>query len=281
MHEFRDKVAVVTGAGSGIGRGMALRFAREGMRVAVSDVESDALDETVQLVLRDTPDAQLLDRVVDVSDGDAVLALADEVLELWGGVDLLCNNAGVFVGGFLWERPIEDLEFTLGVNLYGILLAIRAFVPRLTARGVEAHVVNTVSVAGLLGSPYAGPYGISKFAAFAATESLAGDLLAVGSPVRAHALCPGTIRTRIAESERNRPAALSTAPTEDREFVERMLADTVEGGMDPDEVAGIVLEALATPDQFVILTHPMFAEQVALRGETLARLQLPDVPRFD
>lgn len=281
MHELRDKVAVVTGAGSGIGRGMATRFAREGMRVALSDVEPDALDETVRQVLHEVPDAQLLDRVVDVSDGDSVAALADEVHELWTGVDLLCNNAGVFVGGFLWERPIEDLEFTLGVNLYGILHGIRSFVPRMIARGTEAHVVNTVSVAGLLGSPYAGPYGISKFAAFAATEALAGDLVAVGSAVRAHALCPGTIRTRIAESDRNRPAALATAATEDREFVERMLADTVEGGMDPGEVAGIVLEALSLPEQFVILTHPSFVDQIALRGETLARLRLPDVPQFD
>jgi len=278
MDEFSDKVAVVTGAGSGIGRGMALRFAREGMRVAVADIEQAALTETVAAVTAAVPDAQLLAQVVDVTSAMQVGALADSVFHEWGSVDLLCNNAGVFVGGFLWERSIEDFEFVLGVNLYGILHGIRAFVPRMIAQGTEAHVVNTSSVAGLLGSPYAGPYGISKFASFAATESLAGDLIATGSQVRAHVLCPGSIRTRIAESERNRPPELSSARTEDQDFVEGFLADTVAGGMEPEEVAGIVLDALGFDDRFLILTHPEFSQQILARGTSLAELHLPAIP---
>ena len=168
----------------------------------------------------------------------------------------------------------------LGVNLHGILHGIRAFVPRMIEHGTEAHVVNTVSIAGLLGSPFAGPYGISKFAALAATESLEGDLRTIGSSVHAHALCPGMIRTGIAQSDRNRPAALAAPRTEDQDVVEGFLRDTVESGMDPAEVADIVLDALTRPEQFLILTHPEFADQAAARGEALRRLELPDLPSF-
>ena len=278
MDELSGKVAVVTGAGSGIGAGMAIQFARRGMRVAVADIEQAALADTIATVASEAPDAQLLAQVVDVTSALQVQALADSVYHEWGSVDLLCNNAGVFVGGLMWERSIEDFEFTLGVNLYGILHGIRAFVPRMIAQGTEAHVVNTSSVAGLLGSPYAGPYGISKFAAFAATESLAGDLIATGSEVRAHVLCPGTIRTRIAESERNRPAELLSGRTVDQDLVDGFLADTVAGGMGPEKVADIVLEALRHDDQFLILTHPGFAEQAEARGAALRTLRLPAIP---
>jgi len=281
MQDRTGQVAVVTGAGSGIGRGMVRRFAAAGMRVAATDIEAEALAETAALVAAETPASEIWSEVLDVRDPVAMAAVADETFERWGQVDLLCNNAGVFVGGFLWERTPEDLDFTLGVNLHGILHAVRSFVPRMTARGVEAHVVNTVSIAGLLGSAYAGPYGISKFAAFAATESLAGDLRAIGSPVQAHALCPGMIRTRIAESERNRPEELASVRTEDQVLVEGFLADTVAGGMEPEQVADIVLEALEHPDRFVILTHPEFAAQVEDRGRALAQLRLPTIPQFD
>ena len=273
------KVAVVTGAGSGIGRGMAVRFAAAGMRLALSDVDAEALAATASL-LDDVAGSDLLVEALDVTDGAAVEAHAANVFARFGQVDLLCNNAGVFSGGLLWERADADLEFALGVNVYGILHGVRAFVPRMIERGVLAHVVNTVSVAGLFGSPFAGPYSVSKFAAFAATESLAGDLVASGSAVRAHALCPGNIRTRIAESERLRPAALATPRTPDQEFVEQMLAAVVEEGMEPEAVADLVLEALSRPDDFLILTHPEFAEQLVERAHTLAARQLPGLPDF-
>ncbi len=280
MDDWHDKVAVVTGAGSGIGRALALELARRGSRIAACDVEAGALDRTAELLRSEAPGADLECATVDVSDAAQLDAFADRVFDRWGEVDLLCNNAGVFVGGFLWERTEADFEFVFGVNLHGVLHGIRAFVPRMIARGTEAHVVNTVSIAGLLSSPFAGPYGISKFAALAATESLEGDLRAIGSSVHAHALCPGMIRTAIAQSDRNRPAALAAPRTGDQDVVEGFLRETVESGMDPAEVADIVLDALTRPEQFLILTHPEFAEQAAARGEALRRLELPDMPSF-
>ncbi len=280
MYEADGKVAVVTGAGSGIGRGMALRFAARGMRLALSDLDLAALDRTCELLDARTAPVDRLAQPLDVTDARAVAAHADAVFDHYGAVDLLCNNAGVFSGGLLWERSDADLQFAFGANVYGILHGVRAFVPRMVDRAVPAHVVNTVSVAGLFGAPYSGPYTISKFAAFAATESLAGDLRAMGSPVRAHALCPGSVRTAIASSERHRPDSLASPRGPDQEFVEQMLADTVADGMAPEEVAEVVLDALARPEQFLILTHPDFAEQLAARGAALARLELPELPPF-
>ncbi len=238
MQEFRGRVAVVTGAGSGIGRALALAFAAEGMRVALADLDRSSLEEVAERVGERFPAAESMAQVCDVSDAAQVDALADAVFDRWGQVDLVCNNAGVFVGGLIWDRPAEDFEFVLGANLWGILHGIRAFVPRMLAQDTEGHIVNTASVAGLLGAPFEAPYAISKFAAFAATECLAHDLLASGSKLRASALCPGMIHTNILDSERHRPARLATEFTEDQKFVSEFLAQAVAAGMDPAEVAG-------------------------------------------
>ncbi len=173
MRDLAGKVAVVTGAGSGIGLALASRLSSEGMRVVISDVDERALDRAAALLVEGGADrGDVLAQRCDVRVEAEVGALADQVFATWGQVDVLCNNAGVFVGGLLWERPTVDLEFVLGVNVYGILHGIRAFVPRMLAQDSEGHVVNTCSVAGLLGAPFSGPYCISKFAVVAATESL-------------------------------------------------------------------------------------------------------------
>jgi len=280
MQELRGKVAVVTGAGSGIGRAMATRFAAEGMRVALADVEEGALKDAVDAIEEATPGCTLLTHVTDVRHGAEVEGLADAVYDEWGQVDVLCNNAGVFVGGYLWERPPADLEFVLGVNLWGILHGIRAFVPRMIAQDTEGHVVNTASIAGLLGSPYAGPYTISKFAALAASEALAGDLIASGSKLRASALCPGIVKTRIVESDRNRPADLATPLTGDQEFVTAYLNDAVTRGIDPADVAGLVVDAIRA-ERFLILTHPHHGQYLVARAEQLAAGELPAIADFE
>jgi NAD(P)-dependent dehydrogenase (short-subunit alcohol dehydrogenase family) len=280
MQEFTGKAAVVTGAASGIGRALSRGFAGEGMRVAMVDIDADSLAGSADKVRADFPSVEVTTHRCDVSDTGAVDALADSVFEQWGQVDVVCNNAGVFVGGLIWERPVADLEFILGVNLWGILNGIRSFVPRMIAQGTEGHVVNTASVAGLFGAPFEAPYAISKFAAFAATESLAHDLQAVGSQIKASVLCPGMINTDITtNSERHRPKHLVTELTEDQKFVNEYLAGIIAEGMDPAEVARIVIAALRAED-FLILTHEAYPPQLVERVQELLARRLPGLPDF-
>ena len=281
MQELTNKVAVVTGAGSGIGLAIAAALSAEGMRVLLADLEADSLAAAErQLVAAGADPGDVLTQVTDVSIEADVDALADLAFATWDEVDLLVNNAGVFVGGFLWERPAADLEFVLGVNLWGILHGIRAFVPRMLAQGTEGHIVNTCSIAGLLGSPYAGPYGISKFAALAATEALAADLVAVGSSIGVTALCPGVVATDIATgSERHRPAHLAAPPTDDQSFVNEVLIQVTADGIEPADVGLLVVGAIRD-QRFLLLTHPHHADAIVERATQLATGVLPDRGEF-
>ena len=280
MQQFSGKVAVVTGAGSGIGRALALALAAEGTRVAAVDLDTAALAETVDLLGTRHPSVDVMAQQCDVSSEDQVATLADAVFERWGQVDVLCNNAGVFVGGVIWDRPAADFEFVLGANLWGILHGIRAFVPRMIAQDTEGHVVNTSSVAGLFGAPFEAPYAVSKFAAFAATESLANDLVASGSKIRASVLCPGMISTNILDSERHRPSALATEITDDQRFVSQFLGDAVARGMDPSDVASKVIAGIRSED-FLILTHESYPAAMEARLTDLLARRLPAIPNFD
>jgi NAD(P)-dependent dehydrogenase (short-subunit alcohol dehydrogenase family) len=246
----------------------------------MADVDGPAVGETVSLIEARTPSTEVSAHICDVSSGPHVTDLADAVFERWGHVDVLCNNAGVFVGGLIWDRPDADFEFVLGANLWGILHGIQAFVPRMVAQDTEGHVVNTASVAGLFGAPFEAPYAISKFAAFAATESLAYDLQSVGSKLRVSVLCPGMITTNIVDSDRHRPEGQVTPLTEDQKFVSDYLAQAVADGMDPAEVAAMVVDAIRS-EQFLILTHDSYSGQLRTRVESLIRRRLPELPQFD
>ena len=275
MEQLDGKVAVVTGAGSGIGRALVRRFAAEQMRVVAADVEAAALAETVAGL------AGVSTFVADVAKFEDVDALAEHAYEVFGATDVLCNNAGVFAGGLMWARPASDFQWTLDVNLWGILNGIRAFVPRMLAAGTEAHIVNTVSMAGVCTNAFSGPYTVSKFAAQAATECLAHDLRAIGAPIKVSAVVPGAVATRIASSGRNRPASLDAARSEDAAFVEQALTDlTATQGAPPEDVAGMVVDAIRT-EQFLVPTKPSYAQQLRNRFDALVERQLPPMPDFD
>jgi NAD(P)-dependent dehydrogenase (short-subunit alcohol dehydrogenase family) len=278
MQELNGKVAVVTGAGSGIGRALTQACAQEGMRVVAADVEAGALDDTMKLLHDAGADATSL--VTDVGNFDAVAALADHAFTTYASVDVLCNNAGVFAGGLMWERPASDFQWTLDVNLWGILNGIRAFVPRMLELGTQAHIVNTVSMAGVCTTPYSGPYDVSKFAALAATECLAHDLAAVGANIKVSMLCPGLVATNIGLADRNRPDAMRVEMSPDAAFVTQVLTDETAKGLPPAAVAAMVLDAVRT-ERFFLPTNASHAPQLRERVDALLAGQLPPVPTFD
>jgi NAD(P)-dependent dehydrogenase (short-subunit alcohol dehydrogenase family) len=275
VRELTGKTAVVTGAASGIGRSLARRWAAERMRVVLADVEEDALSTAVGELGGD-----VIGMATDVTSREQVEDLAAMAYGTFGSVDVLCNNAGVFQGGLLWECTDEDFQWTLGVNLWGILNGVRAFVPRMLAAGTEGHVVNTVSMAGLATTPFSGPYNVSKFAAMAATECLAHDLATVGAPIKVSAVCPGLVDTAISRSRRNRPAALATEQSDGASFVEQALSDGTAGSMSPDDVADLVVEAVRE-ERFLVPTRPSYAQQLTDRCEDLVSRRAPRSPTFD
>ena len=217
MQDFEGKVAVVTGAASGIGRGLAQRFAEEGMRVVLADVEAGALDAAVA-ELRDAGH-EVRGEQVDVSSQPSVEALAQAAFAAWGGVHVVCNNAGVAAvndwgslhpeGGVpMWDLTLDDWRWTYGVNFWGVVHGIRAFTPLLLEQGEPAHIVNTGSVQSFQGGTSLVAYSSTKFAVGRITEALQMQLSELGSPVRAHLLCPGGVATRSYLAERNRPSEL-------------------------------------------------------------------------
>jgi NAD(P)-dependent dehydrogenase (short-subunit alcohol dehydrogenase family) len=275
-------VAVVTGAGSGIGRALAEHAARQGMAVVAADVEAATLDSTVDGIVREG--GQAVGVRTDVSVAEEVEHLADTAWSRFGGVQLLCNNAGVFSGGLLWERSLADWEWVLGVNLYGQVNGVRSFVPRMLAAGTPAHIVDTASMGGLVTAAYSGPYFTSKFAAVGFTECLAHDLRTTGAPIGVSVLVPSLVATRLADSRRNRPEPSTShgeEPKADEAFVLAAMKDAIEGaGMPPSEVAALVFDAIEH-DRFWIPTKPSYHDQIRVRYESMQTLNLPPGPELD
>ena len=254
MEQFEGRVAVVTGGASGIGRALATRFAEVGMRVVLADIERDALEATAG-ELRDGG-AEVLAVETDVSSAESVDALADRAWEAFGAVHVVCNNAGV--GGAnvaSYRATIADWQWTLGVNLWGVIHGVRAFVPRMLDGGEEGHVVNTASIAGLTPLPGNAPYGVSKAGVVALSEALYLELQQRGARVRASVLCPGIVRTNILDSQRNRPEALrNPEPPRPDLAQERLRDEFARSAIAPAEVAAKVFEAIRD-ERFWILTH--------------------------
>src|SRR5438067_2268497 len=205
MKDLKGKVAVVTGGASGIGNGMATRFAEEGMKVVLADVEEGPLADA-EKKLTDAG-ATVLAVPTDVSKGDQMDALAAKTFETFGTAHVVCNNAGVATGGPMWQLTEADWQWVLGVNLWGVIHGVRVFAGRLVEQG-EGHIVNTASIAGLTSAPLMGPYDVSKHGVVTLSETLASELALHGSPVKVSVLCPGWVNTRIHEADRNRPSEL-------------------------------------------------------------------------
>lgn len=273
---FKAQVAVITGAGSGIGLSLAKRFAREGMKLVLADIDAPALSAAADMLASDG--VQVAALATDVSAPDSVEALCELAYERFGGVHVLCNNAGVVPSGrtrHVWEYALEDWRWALDVNLFGVLNGIRSFVPRMIASGEPAHVVNTASMAGLVSGPRSVVYSTSKHAVVRVTEALYGSMQVEGYPIGVTLLCPGLVDTKIYSSERSRPAEL--VPSDGVAQERPDLVNAAASGLAPDTVADIVVDAISRK-QFYALTSSSYDEHIAHRTDAVLQRQNPSFP---
>jgi NAD(P)-dependent dehydrogenase (short-subunit alcohol dehydrogenase family) len=260
------KVAVITGAGSGIGRALAEAFAAAGSSVVVADLD-DGEAEVVSQGIQASGGVALAVKV-DVSDAAAVDRLAATTLERFGRVDVLCNNAGVSTFNLISDQTLDDWRWVVGVNFWGVVHGVHTFLPIMRGQGTPAHIVNTASIAGLLsGVAFIGPYSATKVAVVSISETLAQELAIDETPIGVSVLCPSSVDTKVMESERGRPAELgSEHRTEMAESVRIMIRDGFTGptGLTPAQVAVRVLDAVRNRN-FWIITHPGEAPMVEAR----------------
>ena len=276
MRDLEGRVAVVTGAASGIGRAFARRFAREGVRMVLADIEQRALDEAVQELT--ASGHEVIGVLTDVSKARAVEHLAQATLERFGKVHLLFNNAGVSGGRghdrryaypdppAIWEATLADWEWITGVNYWGVAHGIRVFVPIMLAQQEDGHVVNTASVAGL--QPGGNVYGATKHAVVSMSESLRRDFVRRGARLGVTCLCPTLINTNLVTAFRNRPSELqepdATPSAEEVEHLRQAAAQ----GMAPTEVAEMVLQAVKE-NEFYVVTNRSVDERIRERMEAI------------
>lgn len=253
-------IAVITGAASGIGLALADLCEAEGMTVVRADIEGPV--------------------AVDISNAKAVEALAERVFREHGAVHLLVNNAGVAgAAAPVWQLTLEDWQWVMGVNLWGVIHGIRSFVPRMIASGEEGHVVNTASIMGLVSSAMASSYVATKHAVVAMTESLEMEFRAFHTHLHASVLCPGGVATRIMDSARNRPAELANSGKSIDPKMEQAIREGISAAMSPAQVARQVLAAVREK-RFWILTHEEMKGDVFARAETILEGRRPHRPTW-
>jgi len=281
MKSLEGKVAVVTGAASGIGLGMTEAFASRGMKVMMADIEEDALEHEAGRLIR--ANFEVAPQVVNVASFESVERLAQAAEARFGPVHVLCNNAGVSGGGGgrpIWAQTPTEWDWVMGVNFYGVVNGLRAFAPRMIAHGEEGHIVNTSSILGL--TTGAGSiYGVSKHAVTRLTEGLFHDLANAGANIGVTVLCPGMIATNIITSARNRPDVLTAdadrPDASQREARAAMDARFKAQGMAPREVGEKVVQAILDR-QFYLLTHPENMAGVRRRFDDIVALRDPSLP---
>ncbi|HSB40818.1 MAG TPA: SDR family NAD(P)-dependent oxidoreductase [Methylomirabilota bacterium] len=279
MRIFRDRVAVVTGAASGIGLALAERFAAEGMKVVMADIEAAALDAAAGGLTR--RGATVLATRVDVSRPEDVERLAEETYRRFGAAHVVCNNAGVAVIGAVHEHTLADWQWVINVNLWGVIHGVRAFLPRMLAGGDEGHIVNTASMAGLTTAPFMSVYDVTKHGVVALSESMYKELTVTGAPVGVSVVCPGLIDTNIMRSSRNRPAELAEAGKTGAaaEAFGQALGERLAGGYPPSEVAGQVLAGIREGRFYIVPAQPEVKEGIAVRAQDLLALRNPTLRR--
>ena len=279
MKQFKDKVAVVTGAASGIGKSIAERAAQKGMKVVLADIEQDALKQT-EAEMKGSG-ADVIAVVTDVSKQKDLEVLAEKALSAYKQVHLLVNNAGVAGGGggSIWESDLSAWQWVMGVNLWGVIHGIRVFVPIMLDQGDECHIVNTASIAGLISSHGAGIYKVTKHGVVTLSETLHHELEERNAKVRVSVVCPGFVKTRIMEAQRNRPAELKgrtpqrkLTPVETERGAVWLKA--VQEAMPPSEVADAVFAAIAE-GRFYVLTHQDWKHEVRTRMEDILNERAP------
>ncbi|HKW93802.1 MAG TPA: SDR family NAD(P)-dependent oxidoreductase [Methylomirabilota bacterium] len=279
MKQFRGRVAVVTGAASGIGLALAERFAAEGMKVVMADIELAALQSAAERVRKTAP-AVLATRV-DISRAEDVERLARETYDGFGAAHVLCNNAGVAVLGAVHEHTLADWQWVINVNLWGVIHGVRAFVPRMLASGDEGHIVNTASMAGLTTAPFMSVYDVTKHGVVALSESMYKEFALSGAPIGVSVVCPGLINTNIMHSARNRPEELAeegkAGPM--AQAFGQALSDRLVGGYPPSEVAEQVVLGIREGRFYVVPAQPEVKSNIAVRAQDLIELRNPTLRR--
>jgi NADP-dependent 3-hydroxy acid dehydrogenase YdfG len=280
MKQLNDRVAVITGAASGIGLAFAERFANAGMKLVLADIEAPRLEAVAaSFKARDVSVAAM---ALDVSNATDVETLAKLAYETFGAVHVLCNNAGVVPAGRfrpVWEYPLEDWKWVFDVNMMGVVHGLRSFVPRMLAGAKEGHIVNTASIAGLISGAATPVYGAAKHAVVRISEALYASLAQSGAPIGVTVLCPGVVQTRIYESERNRPSHLVPAGGihAERKDLHEAIVNLRPGGLGADGVAEMVLRAIVD-NQFYVLTTDAFDDGIFERFESILARRNPNFP---
>ncbi|MFM9888502.1 MAG: SDR family oxidoreductase [Burkholderiales bacterium] len=279
MRNFKDRIAVITGGASGLGRAMAERFGREGMQLMLADIDPAALDKTAG-ELRDAG-LTVVPHRADVSRAEDVDALARATLDRYGAVHVVCNNAGVAPLGAVWESTTADWTWAMGVNVWGVIHGVRVFTPIMLAQGVEGHIVNTASVAGLISPPGMGIYNVTKHAVVALTESLHHDLIRASAKIRCSVVCPAYFPSGITDSERNRPSELQNAEgkrTPQQLAREAAMKKAVSSGrLSAGDVAEEVFLAIRD-ERFYVITHRAIKQAIETRMRDILEERTPTDP---
>ena len=271
LKEYKNKVAVITGGASGIGRAIADRCVREGMKVVLADIEAETLAKVENELT--SMDAKVLAVRTDVSKASDVEELAQKTLDTFGEVHLLVNNAGVIGGSTIWESTLADWEWIMGVNLWGVIHGVRVFVPLMLAQETEGHIVNTASVSGLVSGPGNGwgIYRVTKHGVVTLSETLYYELAERGAKLKVSVLCPGAVNTQIIEAERNRPVELQNTKEITNPKVEQLwqtVRQEVQNGLSPQQVADEVFNAIRA-EKFYIIIPPEEKHGIQKRMEEI------------